>query len=68
MTAAHCTDGSNSIEVVMGAHNIRQNEATQVSMVSPRANIITHEDYGSFTIRNDIALVKLASPVTLTSS
>ena len=63
MTAAHCTTGSRSIEVILGAHNIRENEASQVSIIS--TEIETHEDYSSFNIHNDIGLVKLPSPVSL---
>merc|ERR1719429_954364 len=34
LTASHCMDGAFFVEVVMGAHNVRQNEASQVRMTS----------------------------------
>ncbi|KAK8405229.1 hypothetical protein O3P69_001653 [Scylla paramamosain] len=62
LTAAHCADGAGFIDVVMGAHNIRQNEPSQVSMTS--RDFFTHEHWNSFLLTNDLALVRLPSPVT----
>ncbi|XP_047486669.1 chymotrypsin BII-like [Penaeus chinensis] len=61
LTAAHCMDGAGFVDVVMGAHNIRQNEATQVSMTS--TDFFTHEHWNSHSLTNDLALIKLPSPV-----
>ncbi|XP_042889047.1 chymotrypsin BI-like [Penaeus japonicus] len=61
LTAAHCMDGASMVEVVMGAHNIRQHEPSQVSMTS--YNFFTHESWNSWFLKNDIALIKLPSPV-----
>ena len=49
------------VNVVMGAHNIRENESTQVSVTS--TNFFTHENWNSFLLTNDLALIKLPSPV-----
>jgi len=62
LTAAHCMDGAGFVEVVMGAHNIRNQESTQVSMIS--RSFFTHESWNSFTLKNDIALIKLPSLVS----
>ncbi|XP_050738551.1 chymotrypsin BII-like [Eriocheir sinensis] len=62
LTAAHCMDGAGFVEVVMGAHNIRLNEDTQVSMTS--TDFFVHENWNSFLLTNDISLIKLPSPVT----
>jgi len=62
LTAAHCMDGAGFVEVVMGAHNIRENEDTQVTMTS--TDFTVHENYGPFLIHNDIAVIHLPSPVT----
>ncbi|XP_063599851.1 chymotrypsin BI-like [Penaeus indicus] len=62
LTAAHCVDGSSVVEVVMGAHNIRQFEPSQISMTS--YNFFTHENWNSWLLVNDIALIKLPAPVT----
>jgi len=61
LTAAHCMDGAGFVNVVMGAHNIRQNEASQVSMTS--YDHFTHENWNSWLLTNDLALIKLPSPV-----
>ncbi|KAK8405221.1 hypothetical protein O3P69_001652 [Scylla paramamosain] len=63
LTAAHCLDGARSVEVVLGAHNIREHEATQVSLTS--AQFTVHEHWDSHTLRNDIAVIRLPRLVTL---
>ena len=50
------------VEVVMGAHNIRINEASQVSMIS--RDFFVHEHWNSFLLTNDISMIRLPSPVT----
>ncbi|KAK3875359.1 hypothetical protein Pcinc_019769 [Petrolisthes cinctipes] len=62
LTAAHCMDGAGSVEVVMGAHDITANEPEQVSMTS--TDFTVHENYNSFTIKNDISVIRLPSPVS----
>ncbi|KAK3894864.1 hypothetical protein Pcinc_001392 [Petrolisthes cinctipes] len=61
LTAAHYTDGAEYVDVVMGAHNIRQNEESQVTVRSD--TLMTHEDYNSFSLHNDIGLIQLPSPI-----
>ncbi|KAK3857271.1 hypothetical protein Pcinc_036469 [Petrolisthes cinctipes] len=75
LTAAHYTDGAEYVDVVMGAHNIRQNEENVVmgahnirqneeSQVTVRSDtLMTHEDYNSFSLHNDIGLIQLPSPI-----
>lgn len=46
----------------MGAHNIRENEASQVTMTS--TDYYVHENWNSFTLENDITAIRLPSPVT----
>ncbi|XP_063599993.1 chymotrypsin BII-like [Penaeus indicus] len=55
-----------SVEVVLGAHNIFEAEDTQVTMSS--SDFFTHEDWDSFSLANDIALVRLPTPVDFTES
>lgn len=62
LTAAHCMDGAGFVNVVMGAHNIREDEPTQVSVTSFDFKI--HEDYDPYMIVNDLAVIKLPEPVT----
>nr|P00771.2 RecName: Full=Brachyurin; AltName: Full=Collagenolytic protease [Leptuca pugilator]1AZZ_A Chain A, COLLAGENASE [Leptuca pugilator]1AZZ_B Chain B, COLLAGENASE [Leptuca pugilator] len=66
LTAAHCMDGAGFVDVVLGAHNIREDEATQVTIQS--TDFTVHENYNSFVISNDIAVIRLPVPVTLTAA
>jgi secreted trypsin-like serine protease len=67
LTAAHCVDGARTVDVVMGAHNIRDgSEATQVTMTS--TDLKAHEQYSPSTIMNDIGIIKLPSSISITSA
>ncbi|KAK4313375.1 hypothetical protein Pmani_015272 [Petrolisthes manimaculis] len=66
LTAAHCTDGASYVDVVMGAHDISINEPEQVTVRA--TNLITHENYGPITLRNDIGLIQLPSPVAFNAN
>ncbi|XP_063599850.1 chymotrypsin BII-like [Penaeus indicus] len=61
ITAAHCMDGASFVEVVLGAHNIVENEASQVSIIS--TDFFTHENWNSWLLTSDIALIRLPSAV-----
>jgi len=65
LTAAHCVDTAiSTIEVVLGAHNIRdETEATQVRLVATEYG--HHELWSRLTMRNDIAWIKLPQAVEL---
>ncbi|XP_020010993.1 granzyme B-like [Castor canadensis] len=60
MTAAHCS--GSSINVTLGAHNIKEQEKTQE--VIPVKRAIRHPDYQHLT--NDIMLLQLERKVKLT--
>ncbi|KAM5235488.1 granzyme B-like [Ctenodactylus gundi] len=64
LTAAHC-HGS-SINVTLGAHNIKNLEKTQ--QVIPVRRAIPHPDYNSEDISNDIMLLKLTRKAKLTKA
>uniref|UniRef100_A0A4W5PR76 pancreatic elastase II n=1 Tax=Hucho hucho TaxID=62062 RepID=A0A4W5PR76_9TELE len=66
MTAAHCISSRNTYRVYLGKHNLKNNE--EGSMAFTPAKIIVHENWDSYRIRNDIALIKLQSPVTFSHS
>ena len=65
MTAAHCTDDASAVDVVLGAHDVTQNEATQVTIRS--ANLVTNDAFVNniFRIDNDIALIELSEAAPL---
>ncbi|KAM8939364.1 transmembrane protease serine 11B-like protein [Pelodytes ibericus] len=63
VTAAHCFDlynYVNSVTVVLGTINLYSGSGLKVE------KIIIYENYTSLTHQNDIALVKLSTPVNLT--
>ncbi|XP_028643206.1 granzyme B-like [Grammomys surdaster] len=64
LTAAHCS--GSSINVTLGAHNIKEQEKTQ--QVIPVLKIIPHPDYNSKKISNDIMLLKLKSKAKRTKA
>nr|XP_046252791.1 chymotrypsin-like elastase family member 2A [Scatophagus argus] len=65
LTAAHCI-GSFTYRVYLGKHNLKNNELGSIA-ISP-SKIIVHENWDSYRIRNDIALIKLSTPVKLSNS
>merc|ERR1712110_1079437 len=66
ITAAHCCDGAFFIEVVMGAHHIRENEATQQRQTT--YDFATHENWDTNNLANDICWVHLPDKVTTDSN
>ncbi|XP_041952919.1 chymotrypsin-like elastase family member 2A [Alosa sapidissima] len=62
LTAAHCI-GSRTYRVFLGKHNLKEDEAGSIA-IAP-AKIVVHEQWDSSRIRNDIALIKLQTPVTV---
>ncbi|XP_035238445.1 elastase 2 like [Anguilla anguilla] len=63
LTAAHCISSSKTYRVELGKHNLKETEAASVTI--PAGKIIVHEKWNPFFIRNDIALIKLETPVTV---
>ena len=63
VTAAHCVQGTspNSIEVVIGLHNVNGTTGQQTRNVS---EIIIHPQYSGNSLNNDYALLRLSSPIT----
>ncbi|KAI3374014.1 hypothetical protein L3Q82_022578, partial [Scortum barcoo] len=65
VTAAHCRVSPRNHRVVLGAYDRQSNsEPIQVKSI---AKAITHPYYNTVNINNDITLLKLSSPVQMTS-
>ncbi|XP_056130469.1 chymotrypsin-like elastase family member 2A [Lampris incognitus] len=65
MTAAHCISSYNTYKVYLGKHNLYDDNEVGAMAFNP-AQIIVHENWDSYRIRNDIALIKLSTPVMFT--
>uniref|UniRef100_A0A672FEV7 trypsin n=1 Tax=Salarias fasciatus TaxID=181472 RepID=A0A672FEV7_SALFA len=61
VSAAHCY--KSRVQVRLGEHNIAINEGTEQFIYSSR--VIRHPRYSSYTIDNDIMLIKLSTPASL---
>uniref|UniRef100_A0A3B3CIW9 Si:dkey-32n7.7 n=1 Tax=Oryzias melastigma TaxID=30732 RepID=A0A3B3CIW9_ORYME len=64
LTAAHCVVGTNKFLVSLGHQNLQGKNPNKVSRRV--AAKIVHPDFGGRTLDNDIALLRLSSPVTFT--
>ncbi|TMS01034.1 Coagulation factor VII, partial [Larimichthys crocea] len=67
LTASHCLESYDAqfLKVVAGEHNTEVNEGTEQHIQV--AEIIMHENYKTITADNDIALLRLASPIVYTA-
>nr|XP_054362168.1 chymotrypsin-like elastase family member 1 [Mirounga angustirostris] len=67
MTAAHCMDTPMTFRVVVGEHNLNQNDGTEQSVSVQK--IVVHPSWNSNNVAAgyDIALLRLAQKVTLNS-
>ncbi|XP_050091307.1 brachyurin-like [Anopheles aquasalis] len=69
LTAAHCVVTTGSIQAtggtaIIGAHNRINQEPTQQRIRFSGPGVFPHPQYSSATIRNDIAVVRLDTPIT----
>uniref|UniRef100_A0A240PL13 Peptidase S1 domain-containing protein n=1 Tax=Anopheles epiroticus TaxID=199890 RepID=A0A240PL13_9DIPT len=72
LTAAHCVvSGASTLAsggvAIMGAHNRNIQEASQQRIRFSTSGIRRHPQYVSSSLRNDIATVRLNSPMTFTT-
>lgn len=64
LTAAHCVEGAISVDLIFGAQNISSNtESTRQRQTSTSYTI--HPGWDRSTLTNDIAIIKLSTPLTL---
>ncbi|XP_055536539.1 brachyurin-like [Wyeomyia smithii] len=67
LTAAHCVDQASGGTAILGAQDrTNADEVGQVRIPFDQSGIYYHEDWTPELIRNDIATVRLQSPVTFT--
>ncbi|XP_068231253.1 transmembrane protease serine 9-like [Palaemon carinicauda] len=69
LTAAHCVEGdsASSVKVLIGEHNWGTTTETSVTEKRDVSQIIVHPQYSSKTFDNDMALLKLSSPISFPS-
>ena len=65
LTAAHCLPGTQSTQVIMGAHFITVNEPNQQRQTVMPAGYRIHAQYNSRTLLNDVATLILPTAATL---
>merc|ERR1719209_2554567 len=66
LTAAHCTHGKSpsSIKVIVGENDISDAEQMKVEV----AEVLIHPNYSTSTYNNDFSILRLASPLSFSSS
>ncbi|XP_066137496.1 brachyurin-like [Euwallacea fornicatus] len=64
LTAASCLYEAKNVSIILGAHNIEENEATQFK-IDGATNFTIHGNYTPDTHANDIALINLDANVPL---
>ncbi|XP_030213455.1 chymotrypsin-C-like isoform X1 [Gadus morhua] len=67
LTAAHCVNVRYSYRVLLGKHSLSVADE-EGSLTVGAAKIISHDDYNTMLSRNDIALIKLSSPVSFSDT
>lgn len=56
-----------SVELILGAQNVRQSEPEQVIYNVPASNIKVHEKWDTRKILNDVAVINLNSDIPFSS-
>lgn len=64
LTAAHCADGAGQFLITLGDHDRTVVEPSQVAVTTSTYTL--HPGWDSATLADDLALIRLPSPVTLT--
>merc|ERR1711990_36982 len=68
MTAMHCVEEASSLTVALGEHNIRADIENHRAKTIAVERVIKRSDYDTNSVNNDIALLRLAEDVDLTST
>ncbi|XP_055910850.1 uncharacterized protein LOC129945216 [Eupeodes corollae] len=68
ITAAHCTKGASQIKVILGGLKSNPNgDVGEVVIEVPgnKDNVFVHKNYNANSIVNDVSMIRLPEPVTL---
>jgi secreted trypsin-like serine protease len=63
LTAAHCTEGTDRVQVIVGAHSIRIDEDTQQRFFVNSSRYRCHFGYNPFTLNNDVCIILLTEEI-----
>ncbi|XP_057368910.1 brachyurin-like [Daphnia carinata] len=67
LTAAHCADNAIFFNILLGSHNVRLSAAEEPTRVEVRSTQYTvHPEWGPIRIVNDVALIRLPTPIEFT--
>ncbi|KAM4868926.1 vitamin K-dependent protein C isoform X1 [Urocitellus parryii] len=66
LTAAHCMENARKLTVRLGEYDLRRRDKWEVDLNI--RDVYIHPDYSRSTSDNDIALLRLAQPVTLSKT
>ncbi|XP_029993954.1 chymotrypsin-like elastase family member 2A [Sphaeramia orbicularis] len=66
LTAAHCINDRYNYRVELGKHSLKTSEEGSIALRADQ--IITHDKYNTLLSRNDIAMIKLPSPVSFSDT
>jgi len=65
LTAAHCPINTQNVQVILGAHNINNNEPTQHRQTVQPTGYRLHAQYNPSNLNNDIAILITPAPIPL---
>merc|ERR1711911_274495 len=67
LTAAHCAEDAGFFELMLGAHNVRLDASQEPQRVEVTAtDYYIYPSWDTYTLRNDIAIIKMPAPITYT--
>ena len=65
LSAAHCTINQMSITVIAGMNDVNKMQEAWIFRNISTRNFVSHKDYNGQTFSNDISLIRLQIPITL---
>ncbi|XP_055378939.1 brachyurin-like [Condylostylus longicornis] len=68
LTAGHCVYKATQVSIFMGTRIKPYSEYDPNNIIVGAENITIHEDYNDYTLGDDIALIRLPSPVELSAT